>query len=194
VAQIRRPTHERRTEIADAALGIIASDGIAALTLAGVAERLGISAAALFRHYDSREQILAAVAARVEERVTRFPPPSLPPLDRLRAFVDARTRAFGEDSGLARLLFSEQFSLALPPAARAPLRRIVRRTRAFVVRALKDGMAAGAIRHDVGADALATIVMGTVQALSFFSAGAHKPPAAGVWTTLETLLQPRGEP
>lgn len=51
----------RREQIADAALSIVVEQGIGAVTVRRVAEAVGISAAALYRHYKNKADILAAV-------------------------------------------------------------------------------------------------------------------------------------
>ena len=50
-----------RTLVA-AAAEIIAAEGVAALTLRGVGERAGVSRTALYRHYEDKAALLAAVA------------------------------------------------------------------------------------------------------------------------------------
>ena len=62
-----RQTTAKRTEIADAALRIIGERGITALTMASLAEELGVSPGAPFRHFSSRNEILEEVAHRVVE-------------------------------------------------------------------------------------------------------------------------------
>jgi AcrR family transcriptional regulator len=52
-----------RHDLVGAALQIIDRDGLAPLTLRAVAARLGVSAPATYRHFASKEALLAAVAA-----------------------------------------------------------------------------------------------------------------------------------
>ncbi len=47
----RRSHEERRVEIADAALRLIATEGIASLTVATLANELGLTGGALYRHF-----------------------------------------------------------------------------------------------------------------------------------------------
>lgn len=51
----------RREQIAEAALTIVVEQGLGAVTVRRVAEAVGISAAALYRHYKNKGDILAAV-------------------------------------------------------------------------------------------------------------------------------------
>lgn len=75
----------KRLEIADAALKIIGTQGISALTTATLAAELGVSVGAPFRHFANREEILEAVAIRVEELILEtIPDCECAPIDRRR--------------------------------------------------------------------------------------------------------------
>jgi AcrR family transcriptional regulator len=188
---------QKRTEIADAALRIIGTKGIAGLTMAGLAKELGVSPGAPFRHFRSREDILEEVARRVAELVgTTFPDPALPPLARLEELFRARVEMLGKASGIARLIFSDQFAKALPPQAIDHIHGVVVRSRAFVLQALEEAALDGAVRRDIPAEELVVPVMGTLQHLGFLSAlaqrgpGSQPPDAGRVLGTLLALLRP----
>lgn len=188
---------QKRTEIADAALHIIGTKGIAELTMANLAQELGVSNGAPFRHFKSRDAILEEVALRVAELVGEtFPEPSLPPLERVESLFLARTHVLGKESGIARLIFSDQFTKALPPEAAAHIHGVVKRTRACLLQALKDAAEAGLIRRDVPPEDLLMPVIGTLQHLGFLTAlspdGANskRPEPSRVLATLMTLLRP----
>lgn len=183
----------KRVEIADAALRIIGTQGIAALTTATLAAELGVSAGAPFRHFANREEILEAVALRVEELVRgTIPDREGPAMERIHLLFRARARTVGRHAGIVRLMFSEQFTLALPKSAAHRLRSLVTQTRAFLLEALQEAAAAGEIRSDLAPDALLPIVMGTMQQLVFArSMGLGLDGDADrVSTTLAVLLAP----
>jgi len=192
VATVRRSHEERRAEIADAALRIIATRGISALTVATLAHELGLTGGALYRHFDSTDEILVAVAARAVELVdATVPPQELPPLEWLERFVESRAKTVGGHPGLARLLVSDQLAMALPPAALEHVQGAVRRTFAQIEHALRRGQEAGAVRDDVDARDLVPIVAGTVQLLALARAGSHQSRVvvpSRTWATLRTLI------
>lgn len=193
----RRATDLRQAELTDAALHLIATRGVAALSTRSLAEAVGLSSGAIFRHFDSLDSLLEAVVARVEAVLeATYPPPTLPPRERLARFVEARSTAVGDRVGILRLVLSEQFLLALPRNGSERLTSCVKKTRAFVLGCLREGQAAGEIRADVPAEALAPIVMGTVQMVAFSGGGAG--PKAGeaqaVRDALATLLAPATAP
>ncbi|MBU2500819.1 TetR/AcrR family transcriptional regulator [bacterium] len=156
----------RREEIAVAALRIIGERGIASLTTSTLAEEVGVTTGALFRHFKSREAILQEAARHALAKIeSTFPDPTLPPLERLLALAENRVRIVGADPGVAWVLRSEQAYLSLPPDAVAQLRDLVRRSKGFVLTALRDGSADGTIRTDIAPETLFVPVMGTIHAL-----------------------------
>lgn len=195
MSEHRRPTEERRVELIDAALHIIATRGITALSTRTLAAEVGLSSGALFRHFPTLDALLDGVVGRVEAVLeSTYPPAELPPAERLARFVEARSTAVGERLGILRLLQSEQFRLALPADGSERLAKCVRRTRRFLADCLREGQLAGDFRADLPAEALTMIVVGTVQALAQTTAPAPASTLAvdpaEVRRALMTLLAP----
>lgn len=189
----RRASTVRQVELADAALRIIATQGIAALSTRSLAAEVGLSTGAIFRHFPSIEALLEALVTRVEGVLdATFPSEELPPQERLERFIDARSSAVGDQLGILRLILSEQFKLALPQRGSERLAACVEKTRRFVTRCLRAGQAEGSVRADLPAEALAPVVMGTVQmlALSPATGRRRKTEARAVTASLLAMLQP----
>lgn len=188
----RRATEVRQVELTDAALHIIATKGITALTTRSLAEHVGLSSGAIFRHFASLDALLEAVVLRVEAVLeATYPPASLSPVEKLDRFIEARTAAVGNQIGILRLVLSEQFLLALPKCGSERLSACVERTRAFIVQCLRDGQKTGEVRADLSAETLAPIVMGTMQMLALSAANTQqRTQARGVRDTLHVLLRP----
>ncbi|MBZ4421751.1 TetR/AcrR family transcriptional regulator [Myxococcus sp. RHSTA-1-4] len=194
---VRRSHEERRREIADAALRIIATRGITALTVATLARELGLTGGALYRHYPSTDAIMEAVAVRAAELLdASLPEPSLEPLVWLERFVESRSRTISGHFGVARLLLSEQLALALPPGGRERIQESVRKTMMAIQRTLLAGQEQGLIRTDLRAADLVPIIVGTVQMLVHAQAGTvlqNLSIPARSWATLKTLLSVPGD-
>jgi AcrR family transcriptional regulator len=176
----RKPTDERRTEIADAALRLIGARGLASLTVASLAAELGMTGGALYRHFASTDEILTAVASRAAaliDEATPLPGPSARAW--LRALAERRTAAVGGHAGLSRLLLSDQLALGLPAPAVEVLARAVVRTRESIVAAIEFGQAQGELRGDLPAAVLAPLVMGAVQMVALQRAGSLLPRTKG---------------
>ena len=165
--QNRKSSPVRRREIAAAALRLIGEEGAPALTAARIAREVGVTAGALFRHFESVEAILvAAVELAVEDVEASFPDEDLPPLERLRALLLARIDLIRRRPGLAWLLLSEQVFLSVPGPALASLRALVSRSQKFVRRALSEGVAQGELRDDLGIDVMQALFTGVVHSMA----------------------------
>lgn len=195
MATARRTTGERRTELADAALEIIATRGIVELTTKNLADAVGLSTGAIFRHFASLDALFVALAERVAEVLDEtYPSPELPPLERLEKFLEARSSVVGERAGILRLMLSDQFALALPEAAALELRHARATTRAFLVATITEAQAAGQVRRDVAPEELVVIVMGTIQMLGLSAAGPHARGPTQARAVRAALLQLITEP
>lgn len=188
MGEVRRTSRDRQNELTDAALHIIATKGISALTTRSLAAHVGLSTGAIFNHFASLEALLEAVVARVESVLeSTYPPATLPPVERLTRFLEARSTAVGKQLGILRLVLSEQFLLALPKAASERLAACVHKTRAFALQCVRDGQRAGALRADLAAETLVPIIMGTAQALAL-SPVKSRQRAAEARAVIESLL------
>ncbi len=198
MSEARRSTEARQLELTDAALHIIASRGISALSTRSLAEAVGLSSGAIFRHFASIDALLEAVVGRVEAVLeASYPSPELGARARLEGFVDARSSAVGAQLGILRLVLSEQFLLALPDPGRERLAACVKRSRAFVEACIREGQGAAEFRADVDPESLAAIVMGTIQMLAFSKASEDEREAgvrkvrAGLFALLSGPAAPR---
>lgn len=192
MAEARRSSEVRQVELIDAALHIIATRGIAALSTRSLADAVGLSTGAIFRHFTSLDALLEAVVTRVEAVLeSTYPDRELPAHERLERFVEARSTAVGSQVGILRLLLSDQFRLALPRGGAARLGACVGRSRDFVLVCIREGQEEGDIRGDIDADALAVVVIGTIQMLAISTSHPqHRGPSAPVRKALATLLAP----
>jgi AcrR family transcriptional regulator len=166
VAPMRKPAPERRREIGEAALRIAGREGVTALTTANLAEEVGLTTGALFRHFPTLDDVLReAVRLGLERMESTFPDRSLPPLERISALARNRVAIFSRDPGLAWLVRSEQALLVLPADAVASLQEFVSRSRRFLLEAIREGARQGVIRRDIEPEALLVSVAGTIHAL-----------------------------
>lgn len=162
----RKSTAVRREEIAKAALYVIAQSGVKSLTTAALAKEVGVTSGALFRHFTTLDEMLLETVqyalARIEQT---FPDPTLPPVDRLTQLASNRIQLIGSQPGLSWILRSNEAYHVLPAEGVALLEDMVRRSRRFLLLAIREGASQGIIRSDIKAEVLLVIVTGTIQAL-----------------------------
>ncbi len=166
ITRQRKSTAVRREEIAKAALHVIAQSGVKSLTTAALAEEVGVTSGALFRHFASLDEMLLETVqyalARIEQT---FPEPTLPPMDRLTQLASNRIQLIGSEPGLSWILRSNEAYHVLPAEGVVMLEDMVKRSRRFLLLAIHEGASQGIIRSDIKAEILLVIVTGTIQAL-----------------------------
>ncbi|MGO3886500.1 MAG: TetR/AcrR family transcriptional regulator [Mycetocola sp.] len=107
-----------RDHIADAALSLIADEGMAALTLQRVAERLGVKHSALYRHVSGRTELERIVAERFVE-LANWPDP----VDDWRLYLNSVAESLdsqcGRIPGMMDLIYNRVWPLPTPLLAAA---------------------------------------------------------------------------
>jgi AcrR family transcriptional regulator len=103
-------TEVRRQQIAEAALHLLAEEGLGAFTTRAIAARVGLTDGTLFRHFKGKDEIVLAALAELEARMFAHDAPLEPAdaLAQLEAFFRHRARFVGEHGSVGRLLFSDQ--------------------------------------------------------------------------------------
>ncbi len=194
----RKPTALRREEIVDAALRIIASRGGRDFTARALADAIGISDAAVFRHFASKDAIVDAVVARMEAVLFEgFPPADADPIARLGTFFRHRTRTLLEHRDLSRLLLTDHLAHVAGPAAARRIAAFRRRTQEFVVSCLREAAKQSRPGGAVSPEAGVVLVTGAIQALGHRSVRHESDEVAErlskeVWAALEALLRGAG--
>jgi AcrR family transcriptional regulator len=191
----RKPAGDRRRQITDAALKVIAEQGLARFTALAIAREVGVSDAALFRHFPGKEEIVLAVIDRVEEILFEgFPPPAADPIDRLGRFVRQRVAVIRDNPGVARLVGSEQLAQAAPPAGVARVAEFRRRSQAFVHQALGEAHRQGMLADGLEPAEASVLVLGSLLALGHGgrASAASERLAERVWNALERALRRPG--
>jgi AcrR family transcriptional regulator len=150
----RLPGTERKAQIVAATLRLVAEHGLVGASMSRIAEAVGISNAALYRHFPSREDILIAAHDVLIERVFAWLNSSEAPdvMDRLREMGRTHAEHFSQDiEGFNAPMF--QFISWIP---RDRVREHVVSRRVEMLRwyadLVEEGKAQGCIRPDVDTD------------------------------------------
>ena len=193
----RERSEVRREQIADAALRIIAVEGLGKFTTAAIAKAVGLTDGAIFRHFDSKEDIVQAAVERVEAVLfADFPPKHRDPIERLGLFFRNRVRAVTGLPGVAHLMFSDQLAQAAGPVGAVKVREMQARTLDFLRACLDEAAAKRRLREDADVDDLLVLVRGALLALlqPDFPGGdaeARQVRADRVWALLKGIMTGR---
>ena len=111
MAAPKTQTLERQEQIVQAALELINDSGVAGLSIAGIAEKVGIVPSALYRHFTSKEKVLDAVLdlirKRLLENVAHVRHQSDVPLQQLRLLVMRHAALLNENRAIPHVVFSD---------------------------------------------------------------------------------------
>lgn len=187
---VRQPTEERRRQIADAALKIIAEQGLGRFTIQAIAAEIGVTDGTLFRHFASKEDIVLAALDRVEEQLfAGFPPDDPDPLVRLERFFRFRASLVGANPVIARLAFSEELPHAAGPRGAQQVESWKQRSLDFIVSCVEEAAAEGRLPRSLPVREIGMMVMGTLVALVRFGELTAGPAAANrAWVVIERLI------
>jgi TetR/AcrR family transcriptional regulator, fatty acid metabolism regulator protein len=156
----------RREQIVEAALGLIATQGLARLSMASVARRVGLVPSALYRHFGSKQDILQAAVQRVGQKageslreVRDLTPNALKRLDLLFGGIIKMDR---ELQAMPRIVSSE--GMSDNPAAKRQVYGVLKGVLSGIEAITREGQERGEVRKDFDAKSLAVMFWGMIPA------------------------------
>ncbi len=168
-APVRKTAAERRREIVQAALDLACEHGPENVSTGMIAEHLGLTQPAIYKHFRHKEDIWAAaaegLAEKVRENIATAGQGDRDPVARLRALVLAHLDLIGRNPALPELMTMR----AAPPARssfRATIRGVMLELREAFERAIAQGVASGALRRDLEPADAAQLLLGLIQSLA----------------------------
>ena len=192
VPRVRLRAEERRRQIIEVTLGVVAEFGVQGTTTRRIAAAAGVSEATLYKHFASRNDILKAaldaVYGRIFEVIDQASGPDA--LARLRQVAAAHQLTLSsDDAGFALPLFE---FVAAPPEA--DLREALGRKQLRAVEAIADIVTQGIDDGVVAADADPGEIAWALISVFWLRDVAHlmglaEPAAAGSASLLDRILE-----
>lgn len=162
----RKDTETRQREIMKATLELLAESGTQNLTTAHIAERVGISEAALYRHFEGKYDIIGStiefVGQRMESDLSRVPWEKTA-AEKLEWVLFRHLEHIEENPGNARLLFSDDIHFD-DKNLRELLREVVEKRRKFIEEIVKEGQEKGEIKENLDPKGVSLMFIGLIQA------------------------------
>jgi AcrR family transcriptional regulator len=154
----RLTTSIRREQIGEAALALVAEQGVAALTARNVAQAVGVTAPALYRHFPGgKADILASVLDLLDdvksEGIRRAVEEPGPALAKLRRCYDVHIGVIERYRALPNLVLSDSLWIDHPHLKERLLRNHQRHQKQ-VCEIIRQGQASGEIRADIDPDSI----------------------------------------
>lgn len=159
---------ERRAMIVRSVLELAAVQDPLEITTAAIAGRMGLSQAAVFRHFSSKDQVWLAVmewvAAEFFARVERASASESDPMAALEAMFMAHVGFAGEFPGVPRMLFGELQRVDPTPVKNAA-RGLMEKYGRLLTSVLERGKGAGRVDASLATPVAASMFIGCIQGL-----------------------------
>ena len=169
MVQKRESTEVRQQQIVDAAAVLIFKFGSEHLTVKKIAAEVGISEAAIYRHFKSKKSILSFLLTHIEEALLKDissenianEPVTL---DIIEKIIRNHFSSIGMRKGISFQVIAEIISLgdkSLNKQASRTINKYIARLKEI----LTDGVRDGAIRPDIDLEAAATLLFSLIPGL-----------------------------
>lgn len=159
---------ERRAATVQAVVDLAAERNPAEITTTAIANRMGLTQGALFRHFPTKDEILEATMAWVGERlligVDKAAEGATSPAAALKAMFMAHIDFVSKHPGVPRILFGELQGSGETLAKRM-VQTFIRQYEQRLRRLMEAGKAQGELDPDLDVNAAAVLFIGTVQGL-----------------------------
>jgi AcrR family transcriptional regulator len=165
MADAKLDTAIRRDQIAEAALAVIAGQGLRRLSIAAVAHRVGLVPSGIYRHFKNKDALLDAVLDRIEQRLLDNVQASrdahADPLECLKDVLMRHVRFLREGKVISvpRMIFAEDSESA---GRKRRVLRLMQRYVGKIEEVVREGQASKAIRADLDASTIAMLLFGVV--------------------------------
>ena len=159
----RLSAEERQDEIVRAAVGLAATQGMDNVTTQGIADAIGVTQGAIFRHFPTKDTIWLAVVHWVRGRllsvIDRAASQADDPLDAVKRIFFAHVAFAEKNPAVPRLL------LATNPQLKRLTQEFLDGYEAKLASLLADARALGLVRSDLEEDTAAALLIAIIQGL-----------------------------
>ncbi len=164
VVKTRKPAAERKTQIIDEAMRLAAELGPDRMTTQKLADAVGITQAAIFRHFPNKSEIWQAVANRIGSAM----PAKLLESDEpaaLRAVVKRQFEFIEKTPAIPAILYSRELH-AENEALREQFLGMVNRRQALFARLFSEAIETGDFSTELDANDAANLALALIQGLA----------------------------
>ena len=157
---------ERQVQIFNAAIKLIGAGGIQTLTTKHLSAAVGISEAAIYRHFSGKTEILRGVLvylrAGIIRRLKTIANDNIPASEKIKRIILDQSKAFSDRPEIVVVLLSE--GLYQNEKELSDLIFSIMQQSASIYQAIiKEGQSSGEIRNDIDSRQITSIIMGTLR-------------------------------
>ncbi|MEN8249737.1 MAG: TetR/AcrR family transcriptional regulator [Bacteroidota bacterium] len=156
----------RQIEIIEAATKLIGEKGLQNVTTKHLAEEIGFSEPALYRHFKGKTEILISVLEyfRIKTRSSLEPILSKQEsgLEKVHHLLNYQFKMFTTNPAVIMVIFAET-SFQYDKRLSDTVSKLLSQKKQLVINILNEGIADGSIRNDISAEQLASIILGSMR-------------------------------
>jgi len=157
----------RKEQIINSALEIISEEGVKNLTMKRIANRIGISDAALYRHFINKQELMLAMietgGKNLISRINFVLGNIDNPVNKLKEILHIHLTHLEKNKGIPRLIFSEAIHQNNPILRNSVLKNVnqyLNLLRNILLQAKETGQ----VKEDIDIEATSMAILGLVQA------------------------------
>ncbi|MHB2154943.1 TetR/AcrR family transcriptional regulator [Calditrichota bacterium GD2] len=157
---------KRQGEIVNTAIQLIAEKGIQELTIKNLSKKIGIAESAIYRHFDSKFDILIGILTLFKDNINtlnrQILDMDLSPRAKLEVMLEQRFKYFSENPTVAAVIFSEELFRNDSRLSKAVF-EIMQENQNSMIGIISEGQAKGEFRKEVSAEELSFMIIGAVR-------------------------------
>ena len=187
----------RQVEIIEAATKLIGEKGIQNVTTKHLAEEIGFSEPALYRHFSGKTDILVSVLEYFREKMRAGLDPLLAKqesgLEKVHQLIKYQFNMFTSNPAVIMVIFAET-SFQYDKKLSKTVSKLLQQKKQLVINILNEGVSDGSVRNDTDVEQLTSIILGSMRfnvlqwRLSNFDFDMNLK-GAELWKTLNLLLR-----
>ena len=187
----------RQVEIIEAATKLIGEKGIQNVTTKHLAEEIGFSEPALYRHFSGKTDILVSVLEYFREKMRGGLDPILAKqesgLEKVHQLIKYQFNIFTNNPAVIMVIFAET-SFQYDKKLSKTVSKLLQQKKQLVINILNEGVSDGSVRNDTDVEQLTSIILGSMRfnvlqwRLSNFDFDMNLK-GAELWKTLNLLLR-----
>ncbi len=169
----RKTSEERKKDIVEATLELIGEKGIESLRTSQIADQVGFSEAALYKHFSNKKEVVKATIQTAGNELIKSLENSIENsetnenLAKLRKVLETHMKFIRDHPGITRLLFSDEVHFNKKELQKE-LHKIITEYRKIIQSLLKDGIKNNEVREDLNLDAAFSLYFGMIQSQILF--------------------------
>lgn len=164
---LRKSASDRKAEIVETAIRLAGEHGPDRVTTQALADAIGISQAAIFRHYPTKADIWLAVGQSITRPIVRLEAKQAPsdPLTVLQDLMERHLRQIALNPAIPAILFSRELH-AENDALRQHFETVMGTRRASLARMIEQAQQVGQLDAAIATADLAALLLASIQGLA----------------------------